>query len=181
MPALAEPPDLQPLAAMPVSASDEGSSAEGSVAQQPAYDEPSADISYYSFYREEPQPEATGLAMSANAAVAAQLSSRAVSSAPESGQLSGNPAADPVDKKATALLTAAAASLNAPTSAIRHQDSSLPTAGSPRQEAFTDGETGQCLANGTSAGSRVREALKALSSSDTGRPLARLQALTYTS
>ena len=179
--ALAEPPNLQPLAAMPVSASDAGSSAGGSVAHKPAYAEPSADINYCSFYHEEPQPEPTGSAVGNSAAVAAQPSSRAISRAPESGHLSGDCAADPAGKEATALLTAAAASLSAPTKATRHPDASPPAAGGPQQQISMDEETGQCQANEASAPSRAQEALRALSLSGTGRSSAGLQALTYIS
>ena len=164
---------------MPVSASDKGSSAQGSVEHQPASAEPSADISYCSFYREQPQPEPTGSAVGDSAAMAVQPSSRAVSRAPESGQLSGDHAADPAGEKATALLTAAADSLSAPTKATHHPDASPTTAGGPQQESFMDEETGQCLESEISAPSRAQEALKALSG--TGRSSARLQALTHIS
>ena len=186
--ASAEPPTLQPLAAVPVSASDKGSSAEGGVAHQPAHAEPSADISYYSFYREEPQPESPGSATSNIAVGPAQLSSTAVSRAPESGQLSGNYTAVPVAEKATALLTAAAASLSAPTEATQHRESASPTtAGGLQQEASRawsssmSEERGPSLATRSSVGSRSQEALKLLSLSGTGRSSARLQALIHTS
>ena len=179
--ALAEPQTLQPLAAMPVSAADKDTSAEGSMAHQPAYAEPNDDISYCSFYREESQPEPTGSATSRNAAVPAQLSSRAGSCVPESGQLSGKHAAEPGGEKATALLAAAAASLRAPINTTHCHDASPATAGGLQQESSTNEETGLCLANGTSAGSCAEEALKPLSLSDTGRSSTRLQALTHTS
>ena len=164
---------------MPLSASDEGSSAKGSVAHQPAYAEPSGDVSYCSFYREEPTPEPKDSAVGDDAAVAAQPSSRAVSRALESGQLRGDYAADPAGEKATALLTAAAASLSAPTNATHRPDASPTAAGGPQRGSFMDEETGQCLAKETSAPSRAQEALRALSGP--GRPSARLQAVNHIS